>query len=227
MNDSHLKKFGIYYLHYMTHIDNVVSILEKGILSYNLVSQMHIEHRDIADQGVQQNRNKKVPLTQLSIHEYVPLYFATQTPMQYVITQSAATKGRSIVCSTKDLIFLDLDASQIFGQPGVIFSDGNAARASETKFYADPADLVKLDWETINCPGDYYGSSGKCYNPEWKRKKSSEVLVPGKVSPQYISRIVVFDENASKKLANKIQTAGKQFDHSIKYDTEIVSKYYF
>jgi len=212
----------------MVHIDNVPSILTRGILSYNLISRKQITHRNIAAAGVQQIRNKTIPLTKRSIHEYVPLYFATQTPMQYVITQPAETRGReSVACPTKHLVFLDLDASQVFRQPGVIFSDGNAARSSETSFYADLADLDKLDWATINCPGDYEGSSGKYYNREWKRKKSSEVLVPEKVPPQYICRIVVYDMNAAEDLANKVQAEGMQLNHPLKYDTETIRKYYF
>jgi ssDNA thymidine ADP-ribosyltransferase DarT-like protein len=148
--------------------------------------------------------------------------------MQYVITQIAETRGRdSIVCPTKHLVFLDLDAGEVFCQPGMIFSDGNAARLSDTSFYTDPAHLRKLDWETINCPGDYHGSSGKCYNREWKRKKASEVLVPEKVPAKYISRIVVYDENAAEELANKIQAARMDLCHPIKCDMKTVSKYYF
>ena len=225
MNDDYLKKFGIHYLHYMTHMDNVASILGKGILSYNLISQLKIKRCDIAATGVQQIRNKKIILTNRSLHEYVPLYFATQTPMQYVITQPVETRG--VVCPTKHLVFLDLDASQVFRHPGVIFSDGNAARLSETLFYSDPADLDKLDWATINCPGDYHGSLGMCYKREWQRKKSSEVLVPEKIPPKYISRIVVYDENVAEELANKMQAASMELCHPIKCDKKTVSKYYF
>ena len=94
MNDEYLKKFGIYYLRYMAPIDNVPSILATGILSYNLILRMHLNHRDIADDRVQEIRKSIIPLTKRSIHDYVPLYFGTQTPMQYVITHPAMTRGR-------------------------------------------------------------------------------------------------------------------------------------
>lgn len=226
MNDDYLKKFGIRYLHYMAPIDNVPSILDTGILSYNLILRMQVKHRDIADVRVQEIRKSIIPLTKRSIHDYVPLYFGTQTPMQYVITRPATTRRRKQIVSRNDLVFLDLDASHIFGEPDVIFSDGNAAQLSKTTFYADPADLGKLDWETINCPGGYHSSSGKCYDREWKRKKSSEVLVPKKVPPEHICRIIVYDENAAEDLVNQVQAAGTKLNYPVTYDTKTTWKYY-
>src|SRR5947209_13573305 len=66
-------------LHYITLIDNVPSILTKGILSHYLVER--VQHRSIAMQEVQNRRsNKKVPGGRM-LHEYVNTYLCARNPM--------------------------------------------------------------------------------------------------------------------------------------------------
>ena len=125
----------------------------RDILSLNRVREESLVFSDISSSAVQALReNKKPGITGSKyLHDYVPLYFGTQTPMQYVISHPASTRGREI-----------------------------------TK----PQD--ELDWNVINCPGDYQGSEGQCYSREWRRKKCSEVLVPNSVPVELFSRSVTF-----------------------------------
>ncbi len=68
--------------HYITHIDNLKSICEKGILSYNRANKL--AHISIAMQEVQNRRdNKQVPGGR-PLHEYVNLYFCARNPMLYL-----------------------------------------------------------------------------------------------------------------------------------------------
>ncbi len=226
MTDNYLKRFGIRHLHYMTHIDNVPSILADGILPHSVVTKKGLAHKDIADAEVQQHRNGIVPSTGKPIHEYVPLYLATQTPMQYVITHPARTRGREQIVYPEDLVFIDVDAGRILGQSGVVFCDGNAA-SSKTSFYNNLCDLDKLDWKTIHCPGDYKGSGGKCYDADWKRNKSSEVLVPERIASDLFSRFVVYDQDAGRDLVKKAQAKGARIQQPIVYDKTTVYEYYF
>lgn len=208
--EKQLNKYGIDHLHYMAPMENVPSILDHGILSNNRAK--HIDHKDFSAQDVQLQRKFIISGTFRTPHNYVPLYFATNTPMQYVITTPAFTKNRNRVTNNNDLIFIELDAIKIFKLHGVIFTDGNVA-ASKTCFYKDIADLDKLDWNTINSPNQY----PYCYDSEWKRKKGSEVLVPDAIPVTFFTRIVAFSDEAIQKLSemnNKLSKYNCSIDSS-------------
>lgn len=62
-------------LYYITDIANLLSILRKGILSFNQAEK--ISHKSIAEQGVQDRRqNKKIPGTNnhLEIQGHFPYF---------------------------------------------------------------------------------------------------------------------------------------------------------
>jgi len=191
-----LKKYDVEHLHYMTPMENVPLILALGIQSYNnLNNKKHpLHHRSIAFWSVQQLRTSVIPGTNKTAHDYVPLYFATHTPMQYVCTKGTRWRNRTL--DQNDLLFIEVNAVKVFQVPVVIFTDGNAA-ASETKFYTEPDGLDKLDWKVIN--------TQNCYSKEYKHKKAAEVLVPDSVPVKLFKRIVVFSKKASVNLDKEVK----------------------
>lgn len=221
-----LKKYKIQYLHYMTHIDNAPSIFKHGILSRNQVKKLGIEHKDISSPTVQNSRLWQKLEFGKTLYDYVPLYFAVKTPMQYVITTSAPTKNRKIVISNEDLIFIDIDALKVFQIPGIIFTDGNSA-SSNTNFFYDVSKLCNLDWEVIHGPGDYEGTKGECYSKEWQRKRASEVLVPDCVPVELFSRIVLFSKDAATKLYRSVRKVTDWPKIKMKYSSRDIEEYYF
>ncbi len=182
-----LSEYEVEHLHYMIPVENCQSILDNGILSFNRAEE--IEHINLASSSVQRQRDKIVIDFDKHIHDYVPLYFATHTPMQYVWTQSSSKKGP--VLKQEELIFIDLDAFQTLQIQEILITDGNAA-AADTNFYGTPIDLSVLDWKIIK--------TQDCYSPEYKRKKSAEVLVPDCVPAKYFSRVVVCSNDIAKRL---------------------------
>ena len=71
--DSELERADLEELHYIAAVENLASILERGILCYNLVAKLQLAHRSVADPDVQARRNKKVPQG-FALHDYVNLY---------------------------------------------------------------------------------------------------------------------------------------------------------
>lgn len=188
-----LSRLEISTLYYMAPVDNLRSIAKIGILSYNQAKRF--DHRSIASEEVQSRRDDKIiPLMGKSIHDYVPLYFTTRTPMQYVITTSTSTRQR--VIEQDDLVFIEINALAVFCQSGALFSDGNAA-ASKTKYYSDPNELFKLDWKNIRFPNIY---SLIRNDWEWQRVKQSEVLVPERIPVGFFKEIVVYSDKARRKV---------------------------
>ncbi len=69
-------------LHYITPIDNVVSILSSGILSHQLAAKVH--HTSVAMQEVQDIRMNKVVPGGRNLHEYANTYFNARNAMLYL-----------------------------------------------------------------------------------------------------------------------------------------------
>lgn len=173
-----------------------------GLISFNAVRR--VPHFSIADQKIQRRRGRRNceidgRQKQLDIHDFVPMFIAKHTPMQYVITTSAPTKGRNAKVRNKELIFLLVDPSKALQVPGMLIANGNAA-ANDTCFFSTPSSLSEIDWDTIASPNEY----PQCYDHEWQRCKSAEVLVPETVPVTYICGVVVYNELARRSIANCI-----------------------
>jgi len=187
---ANLRKYGLTKLYHLAAQENVPSILVRGIYCRERAREKNVILRDISDQRVQ-HRRRFVPGSKKKIHEFVPLFIATGTPMQWTLTHYSRRHPRREPLSNEELVVLELDALRVFRSKGIYFTEGNAA-SSATKFFTSPTDLARLDWVIIRTPN--------CYSAEYKRKKSAEVLVPNEVSADYIVGIVVFNDKAKRRL---------------------------
>ena len=173
------------YLFYMAPRKNAPWIALSGVFSYNRINTSDFSQflQSIADPFVN-NRRDSLQIEEKPLHDYVPLYWATHTPMQYVVK-----------LPQDQLVFFVLEAAQILKLSGVITTDGNAA-SNDTKFFRGDGALPHLDWEIIQTPN--------CWSREYKRKKCAEVLVPDKIEPTLIRQICVFSTSSSKHLKTAI-----------------------
>src|SRR5881628_1257855 len=106
-------------LYYMVPMNNAPLIAILGILSYNRVNNnpnFRSLTISIADPFVNSRRHWRA-IRGLSLHDFVPLYWATHTPMQYVVT----VKECKLV--QEDLVFFILNAETVLGLPGVYTTD--------------------------------------------------------------------------------------------------------
>jgi hypothetical protein len=178
-------------LYYMAPFPNAVSIALCGIFSYNLrraSPNLNALAVSIADPFVNNHRHLKT-IGGRPLHDYVPLYWATHTPMQYVVT----VKDRSL--PQEDLVFFVMNALEILTIPGVWTTDGNAA-SNETNRYPGAGAVPNLDWSVLSKPN--------CFSREYKRKKCAEVLVPDCVPRDKLFEIVVQSEYAAQQLHNTL-----------------------
>lgn len=196
--DKYLRSKGITYLHYMAPMNNIPPIVALGIVSRNIFLQLDMQtrlrkwgHRSIGDPFVIARRDKKLcPLTDRPISDYVPLYFALHTPMQYVVT----IRDKKI--QQQDLVFIDVAPRHIFSIPGVVVTDGNAA-SDKTRFFQGSEGLEEVDWRIVL-------HVRKAYSTEYKRRKMAEVLVPDSVEPEAFCRIVVYNQQAKRDLKRSL-----------------------
>ena len=132
-------------------------------------------YRSLANEDVQTARATiKVPFTNRSLHDYVPLYFGFKTPMvAWNQTQN------------EHMIFLRFSLD-ILSQGGVVISDGNA-RSTATRFFSftNIDDLAQLDASAIN-------TVKYARDTELKRRKQAEILVPDFLAISECIDIIVF-----------------------------------
>jgi hypothetical protein len=180
---DYLRLYGVEHLYYMAHLDNVSSILDRGILSHNKVKEL--THYDFSLGWMQEQREKIVPVSGKPLHDYAPLYFATHTPMQYILTHE--NKWDHPVIPQPELVFIRVDPVKVFKSKNVVFTDGNAGRF-RANFYRDLANLDKLDWQVLR--------RRKNVGTYSKLKKCAEVLVPDVIPTKWFTDVVVYSEGA-------------------------------
>jgi hypothetical protein len=164
-----MKREEVKELHYITAIENVASILQRGILSHRRAER--VAHSSVAMQEVQDRRSGiRIPNAR-ALHEYANLYFCARNPMLFLRRNVADT-----------LCVLRVDSS-VVDLAGVILTDGNAASGA-TAFYPSPTGLSKIDREMVFAK--YWVEGNGEVNTEKKRVKCAEVLVPDRVEASLI-----------------------------------------
>ena len=176
MNRADIKE-----LHFITHFDNIESIMRHGIVSRNLAKKKMLNFNDISEEGVQDRRSgKKVPGTNKVLHDYVNLYFDAHNPML-----SARRLKNNEICVLKI-------KSEVLDFKGVIITDKNAARECWFKTVAEGLPFLDRDevYATFWLNDDYWEQE------RLKGIKCAEVLVPEEISPKYIVGVYVANQTA-------------------------------
>lgn len=166
--NQYLNDYGINYLYHMTHKNNLEKILQTGLKSHNDARNNNLMQNDIANNDVNNRRNKIEPIYNRSLHDYVPLYFNPKNSMLYVQN------------NRKDIVILAIDRMLIY-DTNAIFTDGNAAN-KPTKFYNDICNLNQLNWDCIKA--DYWKDF-----EDGKRKRMAEILLFPDIPSKYIQKI--------------------------------------
>lgn len=157
-------------LHYITPLDNVPSIFERGILSH--VRASRVEHLSVALEEVQSRRHVKQIPGARRLHEYANLYFDAHNPM--------LSRRRN----ENDRICVLRVSSDVLELPGVIVADMNAA-ADYVTFRPVATGLKLLD--TLRVYAQYWTHKDDLLDEKRHRKeKCAEVLVPDRVAPELI-----------------------------------------
>jgi len=177
------------YLYYITHIDNVKSILDLGILSHEIIERDKINFTPIYDTQIVSNRRDIKTPDNRSLWEFANLYFQPRNPMLYRVLCEKSIDDIVILAVQKDI----LNRSDIF------ISNGNAAHSLSNILHADNGikiipqimeDIKKEWWKEED------GS---------KRKIMAECLVPNKILSIKIDSIYVANHSVAEKVKNIIK----------------------
>jgi ssDNA thymidine ADP-ribosyltransferase, DarT len=177
-------------LHFITSIDNLASILRRGILCHNRAER--IEHRSVASAEVQDRRRGKRVLGGSALHSYANLYFDARNPMM----------SRLLYDGHDDLIILRVSTA-VLDIPETVVTDGNAA-ATGARFYPSPEGLKYLDSDLIfarSWADERYWPTKEGFwsKEERKRVRCAEVLVPKLIPSEYIEGCYVDTRNKRRE----------------------------
>lgn len=177
-------------LYYITHIDNLPSILEQGILSYDRAgTERHcLTSTDTGNRAEQ--RNYRTPDGK-ELWFYANLYFQPRNAMMYRILHQNPLKNIVVVAVDREVMHT----------PDVFITDGNAA-SETTQFYtlSDGLKILKHQWRVIQ--NDWWNCSDGS-----KRKMMAECLIPNQVKPRYIRSVYVPDATLKGEAEKRIHDA--------------------
>jgi ssDNA thymidine ADP-ribosyltransferase, DarT len=172
-------------LHCIMPLDNIPSVLDHGILSYERAAKL--KHHSVAMQPVQDRRDQKQVPGGLKLHQYANLYFHARNPMLFKRKDEAP-----------NLCVLRV-STKVLGLPGTVISDQNAAsdyvrflHPSQWKLLAFD-DIYSMDWRHPDDPIAYW---------RHRARKCAEVLVAQRVDPQFLIGAHVLNDAAGVRLGS-------------------------
>ena len=173
------------WLYYITHIDNIPSILRNGILSHEQIETREIKYTRIYDKDIVANRQQIHAPNGKSLWNFANLYFQPRNPMLYRVLHE----------KSEDEIAIVAVQPAILQRPDIYVSTGNAASLSSDILHAVEVKraLPQIIRDTVNVEwwNDVDGS---------KRKIMAECLVPDVVPADLIESIYVASTQAQEKV---------------------------
>lgn len=180
-------------IYHFTHIGNLSRLLSTGeILCKNEMTAQNANYTSSAFDSVQAHRKGfHVPVSMGgTIHDYVPFYFNSLSPMLYTINCGNVGNVRM-----QDLVFFKSSA-QIVEASGsdFAFTDGHGIM-DLSDYYDDIADLEQVPWNAINAR--YWNDF-----PDGRRLRQSEFLVYKRFNWNLVELIGVYNKTMKVSVEN-------------------------
>lgn len=177
-------------LYYITHINNLPSILDRGILSHSQVEETNVDFTPIYDNQIVNKRQEKYTPDNSSLWQYANLYFQPRNPMMYRVIKEKGYKNLAVVAIKPSV--MDSEKAMI--------TDGNAAN-DPTNFFSvkDGMKILRQQWSIIK--NEWWNQDDGS-----KRKIMAECLIPNYINPDYIQSIFVAEYQVKQKVEEIIAT---------------------
>lgn len=205
-NGEVIKKDNIQELFYLTHIDNLSSILVNGILSHKRAKKNQPKHQDISNNDVQGRRSKKIiPRVNevkkpLNLHRHVPLFLNAHNAM-------TSLKKSESVCILRLY-------SKILDRGDAVITNRNASTDKADFYTVEAFELTKESTEIIKSsePFCLLGKKSDSEREEFKQVKQAEVLLPYHIHSKYVGGIFVPNEKIEQEVKDILETIPEKKD---------------
>jgi O-acetyl-ADP-ribose deacetylase (regulator of RNase III) len=185
-----MKKSDIKSLYYITHVDNLPSILEHGILSHAQVEAQNVPFTPIYDTQIVSHRRGRVTPNGKSLWNFANVYFQPRNPMLYRVIKEKDKKKIAIVGIQPGIL----------NQPNSFISTGNAASSpSEILPSQEGINVILQLWKIIR--NEWWND-----NDGSKRQIMAECLIPDKIPPDFVHTIYVFSHPLADQLRQQLSS---------------------
>ncbi len=182
-------------LFYITHINNIPSILERGILSHNKVVEENLEYTRIYDEDIVADRKSKTTPNGKSLWGFANLYFKARNPMLYRVICEKNVKEIAVIGVRPDVLNRD----------DIFITTGNAASYNTEILTAkEGKKLIPTIRKIIDI--EFWNAEDGS-----KRKIMAECLVPDAVPPGYVQTIYVSDHETLMKVKSIVSRSDIPF----------------
>jgi hypothetical protein len=171
-------------LHYITHLRNLPSILEYGILSHERAQK--VNHESVAMQEIQDRRADVVLPNNRKLHSYANVYVYARNKMM-----------SKIRARHRDICVLRVD-KQILLNPTAIVADQNAS-SKYVRFSDGIAGLGRINKETVFAESWLHPQDQIA---EWRHGSAmcAEVLILDLIRPVFIKGVYVSCEDSAEEV---------------------------
>lgn len=185
-------------LYHMTHIDNLFSILSKGLFSHSDVTSPF----DISDKGVNSRRQSPEPIHKRPIHDYVPLYFNVRNPMLFRVQREYGD----------NIIILEF-AREVCLLQDTLFTYNNAASSYAVFYYCVKKFSEAVQWDVIN---------SRYWNEDYEVKLAvmSECLIWRHLDKKFIKSIHCQNKKVADKVCSLLDSVGNT-SINVYYDSHL------
>jgi hypothetical protein len=185
-------------LHCIQPIENVASIMERGILSHDRAA--HVPHRSVAMEDIQDRRAKvTVRGTNRKLHSYANVYINGRNKMMIKLVKYTEDVDASELCLLRI-------SDEVLDLPDVVIADRNAS-ADIVRFDPSPAGLANITKELVYATWWYHeGDPIRTY--DHGQIVCAEVLVPDVLPPEYITGAYVSCDESASALLDAVDSEG-------------------
>lgn len=183
-----MQKLDIRELYYITHIDNLHSILAQGIFSHEKVEAEKVCTTPIYNAEIVSRRSQITTPDAKNLWSYANLYFQPRNAMMYRVVHEKDPKNLAVVGINK----------KVLSEKEVFITDGNAAHET-TQFYypARGLEVLRQQWSIIR--NDWWNRDDGS-----KRKIMAECLIPDHVKPEHIQSVYVASDSVQDAIQKTV-----------------------
>ena len=189
MQDSNIRA-----LYYITHIDNLSSILSRGILSHERIRAEGIRNTTIYLEHLVNKRRDRYTSDDKNLWHYANLFFQPRNPMLYYVIHN---KGK------QNITVLGISNS-VLQRQGIFITDGIASNKL-TRIYSQVEGQRVLQAQQNFIRSDSWISWND--SDKIRCQLMAECLVLDQVDPRYIQKFIVSDRSIADSLQNRLSSS--------------------
>lgn len=197
--------------YYIIDINNLDSILKKGIYSHNAVreSGLYSKSNDISNASVQNCRERtfESPSSHKNrnLHDYVNFYLQPRNAMLFAIQKETPVSDICILKIKKELLAERADAI-LTNKNAACYRAGNEAKFfKENQWAMSPMSSAALSNRAVtenNIKNPFSATAN-----DYKQKRQAEALFLNHVAATYISEIITGNDIAFQRVSGSVEDA--------------------